>query len=60
MLDKQIPDCTIYPLDTATTVSVIGKIIELTDSSSTLDSIANEKMRKLEFLIEREKDMKKY
>ena len=28
MLDKQIPDCTIYPLDTATPVSVIGKIIE--------------------------------
>ena len=28
MLDKKIPDCTIYPLDTATPVSVIGKIIE--------------------------------
>ena len=41
-------------------LQLIGKIIELTDSSSTLDSIANEKMRKLEFLIEREKDMKKY
>lgn len=41
-------------------LQLIGKIIELTDSSSTLDSIAKEKMRKLEFLTQQEKEMNKY
>lgn len=41
-------------------LQLIGKIIELADSSSTLDSIAKEKMRKLEFLTQQEKEMNKY
>ena len=41
-------------------LQLVGKIIELTDSSSTLDSMAKEKMRKLDFLITQEKELKKY
>lgn len=39
-------------------LQLVGKIIELNDSSNSLDSIAKEKMRKLDWLNEQQKEFK--